>query len=184
MGTLGFPGKHHTLIGWISQVFCWLPPGFPRGISSPSWNLDRSNAGTARGTRTSRRQRSWNELKLPLPWEGEKFSGQRGARSWKDGLFSFRGGRCDFYCLKNFRWYYGFFPNKTQGKSQNFLKKLQAGKFATKTSFTLDDWRKKTVEVILVASASAVLGRILVELFVGRGMLSTVRAGNVSFDKP
>ena len=77
-----------------------------------------------------------------------------------------------------------FFPNKTQGKSQNFLKKLQAGKFATKTSFTLDDWRKKTVEVILVASASAVLGRILVELFVGRGMLSTVRAGNVSFDKP
>ena len=125
----------------FSSFFVAFALDFLGDFQAPPEIWTTTNAGTARGTRTSRRQRSWNELKFPLPWEGEKFSGQRGTRSWKDGLFSFRGGLCViFNCLKNFRWYYGVLSKyKTQGKSQIFLKKLQAGKFATKKSFTLDD---------------------------------------------
>lgn len=165
----------------LSDEFLKLFVGFALDFLGELLKFGLLKRRDCRGTRTSRRQRSWNALKLPLPWEGF-FPVKGGPAVGRMACFLFGAGGVIFIVWKILGGITVFFPNKT-GKKQKMFE-VSGWEVCNEKKFHFGWLKKKTVEVILVASASAVLGRILVERFVGRGMLSTVRAGNVSFDKP
>lgn len=89
-----------------------------------------TNAGTAPGTRTSRRQRSWNELKLPLPWEGFFFR-SKGFPQLEGWPVFFSGRAVWFLLFDNSRWFAVFFPNKTR-KNREFFEVCKLGSLQRK----------------------------------------------------
>ena len=122
--------QQENQIGWISQVFCWLRPGSSGNFKPLLKFGQQQTPGLPREPElrgASEAGTSWSSRSLGRVF----FSGQRVSRSWKDGLFSFPGGLCDFYCLIILGGITVFFPNKTR-KNREFFEVCKLGSLQRK----------------------------------------------------
>lgn len=116
------------------KFFCCLPPGFPRGISSPSWNLDDNKRRDCPGNPNFEAPAKLERAEAPAPLGGWKIFRSKGGPAVGRMVFSFQGGLCVIFIVwKILGGIMVFFPNiKPKEKARNFWRNCKLGSLQRK----------------------------------------------------